>query len=458
MKYPLLARALTIAAVAFLVLFPIKLIEGKISERRALADRVVAQFAAETSGPQAIAGPLLALTCEETFTEERQVMRGGKAETIAEKKVGQCPTVFVPPRVLRIAGKMPVETRHRGIYGIRLYRASLDIAADFEWPAPATWNGLNQRVWKNAYLVTAVSDPRGIKAARSETTAALTQGKDDVFDGRFAIREDLGEYKARKVGEALAFRYLVELAGTSSLAIAPVGDATEIRLASNWPHPSFGGAWTPDERRITAEGFEATWRMSHLATGGQAIWDRSAREGKLLNAAAAAGVSLFDPVNVYTLSYRATEYAFLFVLFTFAALALAETLSGIRLHAVQYALVGSALAVFFLLLIALSEHIAFAQAYGSAAAACVALLTFYLRHPLASWARTAAFFALFTTLYGTLFVLLKSEDHALLMGSLLVFAVLAVTMIATRKVDWAAAAARMIGPRPVSAGASASSP
>ncbi len=458
MKFPLLARALTIGAVAFFVLFPIRLIEGKIAERRALADQVVAQFASETSGPQTLAGPLLALTCEETFTEERQVMRAGKAETISEKKLGPCPTTFIPPRSLKVAGKMPVETLYRGIYKIRLYRASLDLAGEFEWPAPAQWNGINPRVWKNAYLVTTVSDSRGIKAARSETSSALAQGKDDVFQGRFAIREDLGEYKSRKAGAPLAFRYQMELAGTSSLAILPVGDATEIRIASDWAHPSFSGAWTPDERRISSAGFEATWRMTHLATGGQATWDKLAREGKLLDAGAAAGVSLFDPVNIYALSYRATEYAFLFVLFTFAALALAETLSGIRLHAIQYALVGSALAVFFLLLIALSEHVAFAKAYGSAAAACVALLTFYLRHPLRTGGRTAAFFALFATLYGTLYVLLKSEDHALLMGSLLVFGVLAMAMVATRKVDWTAVAERMIRPRAVGAAASANSP
>ncbi|MGZ5098163.1 MAG: cell envelope integrity protein CreD [Usitatibacter sp.] len=443
MKLPLFIRALVIAGVAILVLFPISLIEGKISERRARADDVVRQFAAETSAAQVVAGPLLALTCEETIVGERVVMRGGKEETVPDKRTAACPTAYFSPRTLKVNGNVPVESRRRGIYEIRLYRADIELAGEFEWPAPAAWNGLDQREWKRAYLVMAVSDTRGIKAVTSTLSAHLAQGRGEGLEGKFALREELGDYAARKAGTPLAFGYRMELLGTSSLHIAPVGDSTEIRLASNWPHPSFGGAWTPDERQITSLGFDAVWRTTHLSTGGRALWDKQAREGTLAASGAAAGVALFDPINVYALSYRATQYAFLFVLFTFSALALTEILAGVRLHAIQYALVGSAIAVFFLLLIALSEHIAFGEAYAAAASACVLLLTFYLRHPLGSLRRAAGFFSMFVGLYGTLYVLLKSEDHALLMGSAMVFAVLAVAMIATRKLDWGAVGARM---------------
>jgi inner membrane protein len=159
-------------------------------------------------------------------------------------------------------------------------------------------------------------------------------------------------------------------------------------------------------------------------------------------------------VNVYALSYRATEYAFLFLLFTFAALAITEAVSGIRLHAMHYLLVGCALAVFFLLLIALSEHIAFARAYAAAAASCIALLTFYLRHPLGSLTRTGAFLAFFAALYAALYVLLKSEDHALLLGSLLTFGLLAAVMGLTRRIDWVALSARLRPPSPIASAAS----
>jgi inner membrane protein len=420
MKRPLLVRALTIAAVAAALLVPIALIEGKISERRARADAVVAQFAAETFAQQVIAGPLLALTCEETYVEEREVKRAGKAETVSERKTMACPTVYFPPRTLNVGASMPVESRHRGIYPLRLYRAPVSLSGEFSWPAPPAPNGDNVRTWKKASVITWVSDPRGIKSAN------------------FAMNQDLGDYASRKKDDILAFDYRMEIAGTSGLFIAPVGDATVIRLSSTWPHPSFAGGWSPDERQVGADGFQAAWRTTHLATGGQPFWDKAAHDGSLRTMARAAGVTLFEPINVYSLSYRATEYGFLFILFTFGALALMEALTPVRLHPIQYGLVGSAIAVFFLLLIGLSEHIHFGIAYAAAASACVLLLAVYLRHPLGSLVRTAAFTLLFAALYGALYVLLKSEDHALLLGSLMVFTMLAGAMIATRKLDWSA--------------------
>jgi len=445
-RFPLLARAAAIAGVAVLILFPVQLVNGKIYERQARAAEVAQRFAAETSGPQTLVGPLLALTCEETYAEERQIMRAGKAETVSEKKTRACPTGYFVPRTLAVDGKLPVETRHRGIYPIRLYRASLELAGEFDWPPPPQADGPNQRAWKQAYAVVTTSDARGIKSvsplALGDETLAFASRQSDT-DARFGLQASAGAYASRRAGQAVPFRFSLELVGTTSIAVAPVGDTTRIRLASNWPHPSFSGAWLPDDRSISAEGFDADWRTSHYATGGQSAWQKQARDGSLFASARIVGVGLYDPVNVYALAHRATEYGFLFVLFTFCALALTEVLAGVRLHAVQYALVGTALAVFFLLLIALAEHTSFGTAYLAAAGACIGLLTFYLRHPLGTAARAAGFLALFAVMYGVLYVLLRSEDHAMLMGSLLVFGVLAAVMILTRRLDWTAVGRRL---------------
>jgi inner membrane protein len=341
---------------------------------------------------------------------------------------------------------MPVETRSRGIYPIRRYRAALDFSGEIDWPPPPSGDGANARVWKQAYAVVAITDARGIKAVAplewGDETLAFASRKSDA-DPRFALQASAGAYSSQRAGQAIPFSFTMELLGTTSFNVAPVGDATLIRVASTWPHPSFMGAWLPDERKITAEGFEATWRTTHYATGGQTAWQKQARDGELFKSPRASGGALFDPVNAYALAHRATEYGFLFVLFTFSGLALAEVLAGVRLHAIQYGLVGSALAVFFLLLIALAEHTSFSAAYLAAAVACAALLTFYLRHPLGTLARTAAFLALFVLMYGALYGLLLSEDHALLMGAALVFGVLAVVMILTRRFDWSAIAERL---------------
>jgi inner membrane protein len=447
MRFPLLARAAAVVGVAVVLLVPLHLVNGKIAERQARAHLVERGFAAETSGPQTIVGPLLALTCEERYVEEREIKRGGKAETVAESKVRACPTGYFAPRTLAVTGALPVETRHRGIYPIRLYRAALELAGEFDWPAPPA--GAGARAWKQAYVVVATSDARGIKSVSAlkwgDASLAFDSRRAEA-DARFALHAAAGAHAATRAGQAVPFRFALELVGTTSFAVAPVGDATSVRLASSWPHPSFGGAWVPDERRISADGFDAMWRTTHHATGGQASWQKHARDGELFRAPKAVSVGLYDPVNAYALAHRATEYGFLFVLLTFTGLALAEVLAGVRLHAVQYVLVGSALAVFFLLLIALAEHASFRTAYVVAAAACTVLLTFYLRHPLGTRLRTAAFFVLFVVLYGALYVLLRSEDYALLGGSILVFAVLAVAMILTRRLDWSALAHRLRAP------------
>jgi inner membrane protein len=138
---------------------------------------------------------------------------------------------------------------------------------------------------------------------------------------------------------------------------------------------------------------------------------------------------------------RSVKYGFLFIGLTFAAFFLFEVLKRLAIHPVQYALVGLALAIFFLLLISLSEHLGFAAAYAIAAASCVALIGYYVAHVLKSVRRGVFFGIALSALYGLLYVLLRVEDQALLMGSLLVFACVASAMVATRRVDWYALAA-----------------
>jgi inner membrane protein len=443
MKFPLLARFLAICAVAALILIPIGMISSKISERQARANGVIEQFFSETSGPQLVVGPLLALTCEESYIDERQVMRGGKAETVSEKKTTACPTAYFSPRTFKAETSIPVKTLHRGIFSIRAYTGVLQLSGEFDWPEPPAPNGANPRIWKEVYIGSFVRDPRGVKAVSSDFPSHTETIAADSAFVQFPIRDYVGPYGARPAGIALPFNYKISLVGTSSLHVAPVGDRNEIQMSSDWQHPSFNAAWSPDDRSITPDGFKAIWRISSVATGGRAVWNKMATEGKL-DEASGSGVTLFDPVNVYTLSYRATEYAFLFVLFTFSALALTEVLIAVRLHPIQYALVGSALAVFFLLLLALSERIAFDKAYLIAASGCVLLLTFYLRHPLGTWKRTTTFFSIFVALYTSLYFILVGEDNSLLLGSLLVFFLLAITMITTRKLDWARLSAQIL--------------
>jgi inner membrane protein len=254
------------------------------------------------------------------------------------------------------------------------------------------------------------------------------------------IHADLGTLAAftAKTATTYEFRIQLTLLGTERLDLVPVGATTTVALASKWPHPSFAGRLLPDPGTTLGEdGFAARWRTSHFATNLAQIYERclQSRQCESFNSHTLA-VSFFQPVDLYHTVERSLKYGFLFIGLTFAAFFLFEILGRFVIHPLQYALVGCALAVFFLLLISLSEHLGFATAYAIATCACVALLGYYIRHVLKSARLGAAFALALALLYGLLYVLLRSEDHALLMGSLVVFACLAAAMIATRKVDW----------------------
>jgi inner membrane protein len=147
-------------------------------------------------------------------------------------------------------------------------------------------------------------------------------------------------------------------------------------------------------------------------------------------------VSLLTPIDPYKLSDRATKYGILFVVLTFGGFFLFEMMKELPIHPVQYLLVGFGLAIFFLLLVSFSEHISFTLSYLIASVACIGLLTFYLSYVLRSVTRGVGFGAMLTVLYAAVYGLLISEDNALILGSLMLFTVLAAVMVVTRKVDW----------------------
>jgi inner membrane protein len=295
--------------------------------------------------------------------------------------------------------------------------------------------GPDERRYLRPTLAMSITDPRGLKGLPALTWRGTTRstepgvGASGIGNG---IHLALGA--AARPGAA-SFSLAIELQGTERLEIAPLGRETEVQLASDWPHPSFVGRYLPDHREIGDAGFRATWRTTHFATGAPAEW-RKLLTGPGKHGANTLGVAFIEPVDFYTLSYRAAEYGFLLVVLTFGMFLLIETLKGVRIHPIQYALIGLALAVFFLLLLALGEHIGFTAAYALAALACTLLLAFYSRHVFGSWRSALRYTAWNAGLYGTLYVILGSEDYALALGATLVFLAIATGMVASREFDW----------------------
>lgn len=430
-------KVLIVLVLSLAILVPLAMIRGTIQERQAYRREAVQAIAGSYAGAQAMAGPVLVVPYTETVLVEEKDPQGGSRQVERERS-GHW-TYF--PGKLELTGRLQPTTRKRGLHEVRVYELQGALAADFRADIPASPDPARPRRIGRPWLGYGISDVRGLAG----TPRLQVDGVDVVLQQGLGSRTGGGVHArlpAPRPGEPLVAGTRLDfvLGGTESLALAPLGSGNRVVLDSSWPHPQFNGDFLPRVRRVDGSGFHAEWEISSLATNAQTQYlDAFARgrDGEAEDSGLEAiGISLVDPVNVYSKVDRASKYGLLFVLLTFGGFFLFELLKRLPIHPIQYVLVGLAIAIFFLLLLGLSEHIAFGHAYLAAGAACVGLLGFYLSHVLRSSIRGAAFAAMLATLYAALYGLLVSEDNALVLGSALLFAILAAAMIATRKVDW----------------------
>jgi inner membrane protein len=298
--------------------------------------------------------------------------------------------------------------------------------------------------WDRATMTVEISDLRGTRAV-----SPLTFGDRAVslepMSGSSPFAAGIRGHTPLVAGETAAIPFAVDLtlAGSDVLRFVPTGKATDVRLASSWRDPGFHGAFLPTTRASDGEGFQARWQVSYLARNFPHAWldasvDRTTMREQ--RAASSFGVTFVQAVDHYQQTERAVKYGLLFVMLTFTVFLLWELLRNLRLHPVQYLLIGAALVVFYLLLLSLAEHMPFVQAYAIAAGATIALVAGYSASVLAAGVRGAlGIGAWLSALYGVLFVLLQLEDVALLVGTIFVFVMLALVMFLTRRIDWSGA-------------------
>ncbi|WP_115554212.1 cell envelope integrity protein CreD [Xanthomonas arboricola] len=426
----LLLRFATIGGLILLLLIPLLLIRGTVQDRAQYRDQAVERVAQSKAGEQQFIAPVRVLP----YTEDVQVTEPdeeGKSHKVWRKRDGQ---LLQTPRTLNLSGELMPSERKIGLFRVQVYSWKAKLKAEFD---PLEYPAVAGRSYGQPHLAVGISDVRGLVGTptlrvdgRPLTLESGAGGLASRSAGIHADLQPLGDPLAGKLVDGNAVDMTFVLDGTRSLTIAPIADNNDIALRSAWPHPLFGGRFLPNAPTISERGFDASWSLSSLATGAQTQLQSSQSSLDTLE------VRLVDPVDVYTQADRASKYGILFVVLTFVAFVLFELIKRLPIHPLQYLLVGLALAIFFLLLLSLSEHIAFWQAYLVSAAACIGLQFFYLSGVLRSWVRAAGFSVMLTALYGVLYSLLVSEDNSLLMGSLLLFGILASIMWVTRKVDW----------------------
>ena len=435
MNRSLIAKLGTIGLLVLLLLIPIYMIKGIISERQYQRDQVLADIARSSSDQQKITGPLLVVPYRKTVR-----LTGVRHDVPYEETKEQRGTLYFLPETFELQGSMTTEIRERGIYRARLFHARSTLSGTFSIPAlwGITEDGADYE-FGTPYLAIGIRDIRGIenspKLRFNGEVQAFEPGTlvDFLGDGIHAPLK----VRAAKDSHIVEFSLDLDLQGTSQLDLVPVGRESRVSLASDWPHPSFIGNYLPTRREVGPEGFSADWQTSFFSTNLQAALDACTVNSQCESfQGRTIGVSLLDPVDQYLKSDRAIKYALLFICLTFACFFLLEVLKRLAVHPIQYGLVGLSLAIFYLLLMSLAEHIGFTAAYVISAAACVSLNGYYAASALRGWIRGLGFGTGLAALYGLLFGLLSAEDYALLMGSILVFAVLGLFMVLTRNVDW----------------------
>lgn len=452
MNWRLLFKVAAVFFVSLLLLFPIAQVEDLARERKDLRDQVVADIARSAGYSQTVTGPFLVVPYDHTtrsWTEETKE----KPRQLVEQVT---PGAFVfLPKDFNLGGKLDITERLRGIYKARVFNLESELRGTFEIePHFGVKEGADDYAFGTPYLAVGISDIRGITSGLSlrvgDTLVPFEPNTFPQVANRGAVlptvlssgvHASLVSLHATNDVQTLPFAIDLGLQGTGEFRVAPVGRESRVQLVSNWPHPSFIGEFLPKEHTITSSGFDASWQTSFFATNLEALTERCHNSGGAENTCVELqsktfALSLVDPVDHYLKSERATKYAFLFVGLTFALFFLFEVLKRFSVHPIQYGLVGLALAVFFLLLLSLSEHLGFERAYACAAAASVLLIGYYLVPILGNAKLASAFGSALAVLYGVLFGILSSEDYALLTGSVVVFCVLGLVMVLTRRVNW----------------------
>jgi inner membrane protein len=472
MKLGIILKGLALFVVIILLLIGIGQIGSIAHERGVYRQQAIESVRKSLAGSQTIAGVVLTRTCTETVETVTQI---DKKKTVdrSERKV----VLRALPQSLKWSAVSEIEPRYRGLYKVNSFNLSAKGVVEWsdlrELTPPVVRDNIVAVKCETPQSEFSVSDARGIRSIKLNASGqvlkpeAMSEGK--AFRTGFFAKFPADDAALKN---AVLMNLEINLVGTESLAFVPLGNENLVEVKSSWPHPSFAGAFLPTERSVRDDGFEAKWSISSLASTARSSLMRGgsvcamARDGDTENyvsgvdpalaavaaterAAAAAhaasgapscvqsfGVSFIDPVNPATLADRATKYAFLFIALTFVGIVLLEVMKGARVHPIQYFLIGAALAAFFLLLISLSEHVSFATAYAVAALACVALVGVYAKAVLGGWSRSVPTMIGLGALYGVLYVVLQSEQHALLAGSLLIFSSLAAVMLLTRNVQW----------------------
>jgi len=415
-------KVFTIFILILILLIPASMIQSLIYEREARKGAVITEISSKWGNEQKISGPIITIPYKKYYKDKD----GNELHVIRY--------IHVLPDELDFRCEVIPEIRYRGIYQAVLYNTKVDMTGSFPYPEIKNMNiPEHDIVWSGAYLCMGISDMRGIKdqvkVTFNKEEFLMNPGMDtnEVINAGISSKVNLIEDK-----KIFPFKMSINLNGSYRLSFVPVGKTTTASMTSTWENPSFDGDFLPVSRSIGKDGFEATWKILHLNRSYPQQWtgEKYKLDGSDF------GVKLFIPVDIYQKSTRTAKYALMFIVFAFIAFFFSEVMTKVRLHPIQYLLVGFSITIFYILIISISEHVNFEMAYLISGISVIVLISGYSKSVLKDSRLTAMVSGVLFILYTYLYILLQQEDYALLMGSIGLFIVLSTVMYLTRKIDW----------------------
>lgn len=409
-------------ALILLLLVPTIFISNLVNEREARQQEIVKEVSSKWATEQALSSPFLVVPYSYTYQAQD------------DKTALQNTHLILLPDSVNVGGQIHPQVRQRSIYKVLLYQSQISFAGNFKLQLPADINA-DQIDFSKAKLCFTLSDYKGIEediyVEFNNQKLPLRPGLPLHDFGKTGLSVPLA-LSIEQLQAGMPFSMNVKIKGSGQLHFIPMSNSSTYTLSSAWNDPSFDGETLPSSRTVSSNGFNAQWKFNQAN-----LPFASAMEAKTVpDRKMAFGVSLVEPANQYAQTMRSVKYAILIIGLSFAFFFIIELMQKKPFHPVQYTLVGIALIIFYTLLLSLSEYISFDLAYLSAALAVIVLISVYAQAHFKNIKTAGIFFTLLSLLYGFIFVLVRLEDTALLVGSIGLFVILALCMYASRKINW----------------------
>ena len=436
-------KIIIIVVLGLLLLIPMTFINSVVKDRIRYQNEAISSIIEPVGDSANIQGVVIAIPYLEKFID---------SDT---KEIGYTRKyIFYMPNEYNVTGDVEVTSLSRGIFKAPIFNSKLNITGRFDKYNAEIYN-LDENntiiLYDEAMIILGIGNKKNLMKLPN----ILINQNEELKYYEKNINIDLNMFNNKflytisrdSILNGFNFNITMDIQGGNSLIITPLASENTFKISSKWKDPSFTGGFLPTKREVNNNGFNAEWNIASFNTSFTKYWTSDENSNRLNNIDNNQYYTSNQESNNVLISFlllndnyqktsRSVKYAILFIFIPFFVLFLCEVLSKKRIHPVQYILIGIANAIFYLLLLAISEHINFNISYFLSALMVTALTSIYIGYIIKSPRYTISMAIVESLIYIFLFGILQLTDYALLMGTLGLFAVIALAMYFTQNVDW----------------------